>query len=487
MTGGRAGETIVHRALRGHAALGLLAAALLYVVALSGSLVVIADTWGRWEQPQVPEMTALAPGAAQAAMTAALAHYTTLLAQDGAGPPSRNLTLRLPTPSFPRATVTTERGSWYVDAAGRLAARDDAGWTRFVVELHERLHLPGVWGLLLLGSVGVALVALAVTGVLAHPRIVRDAFRLRARHGSVLAWIDWHNRLGVWTLPFVLAVATTGAFLSLSSVGAGLLARVHAGGEVARIYAPVFGPQVVADGTAAALPDLAAALHAVAVRAPDVRPTYLFVQGLGTRGQDVRVSAEQPRRLIYGETYLLGPRGEWRGKVGLSDGAAGQQAAASVYNLHFGNYGGPAVQVAYLLFGLALCVVTATGTSIWLSRREQRRGGGARLRAGWAVVVWGTPLALVLLVWVRALAGPEAPFAAAFWCSLAAGLSLAIARPGWAMRRTLCGATLTALAATALLHLLLLRPTTAGPLAIDAGALIVALIAARGTLRPGGD
>ena len=67
---------------------------------------------------------------------------------------------------------------------------------------------------------------LALTGVLAHPRIVRDAFRLRWRQGPHIARVDWHNRLGVWTLPFAIAIALTGAVLGLSTIGFTLLADI---------------------------------------------------------------------------------------------------------------------------------------------------------------------------------------------------------------------------------------------------------------------
>ena len=37
----------------------------------------------------------------------------------------------------------------------------------------------------------------------------------------------------------------------------------------------------------------------------------------------------------------------------------GQQIAASIYNLHFGNFGGLPVKLAYIVFGIAL--------TLWLS------------------------------------------------------------------------------------------------------------------------
>lgn len=462
--------SLVRRALAGHAAIGLLAGALLYIISLTGSLAVIHDRWQRWEQPDVAETAMLAPAAAQAAIGAAIA------AEAGQSR-TTHLYLRMPTAALPRAVVTTDRGGWYVDATGRIVAREENGWTEFIIGLHEYLHLPATLGMIVVGALGVALVALLLTGVLAHPRIVRDAFRLRTRSDPQIARADWHNRLGVWTLPFALAVALTGAFIGLGSVGFTALARAYTGGDLEQIYAPVFGREPTANPAPAPLPDIATALRTLAIRAPGTSPTYVIVHDPATRGQHVQILAEHPRRLIYGESYAFDAHGRWRGAAGLAGGAIGQQIAASTYNLHFGNYGGIAVELGYMLFGFALCGITATGISLWLQKRSRRGLESARLSAGWTMIVWGSPLLMVWLLWLRLIAGTATPLAAGFWGGLAAGLVLAIVRPGAvsapALRRTLW----LSIGVTALAHLLLFRPTPAGTIAIDCSALLIALAA----------
>lgn len=461
--------TLVQRALGGHAAIGLLASALLYLIALSGTLIVIHDRWQRWEQPNVVESGPLSPAAVQAAAVAAIARDTAM-----GKPPTTHLYVRLPTDDLPRAVVTTDHAAWYVDGAGRIVAREAHAWTEFVIALHEYLHLPLTWGMIVVGALGVVLAGLVTTGVLAHPRIVRDAFRLRSRHDGQLARADWHNRLGVWTLPFALAVALTGAFIGLGSVGFTILAKAYTGGDLEKAYAPVFGTEPKADAAPAALPDIAAALETLAARVPAASPIYVIVHDPATRGQHVQILAEHPRRLIYGESYAFDAAGRWHGAVGLSDGAIGKQVAASTYNLHFGNYAGLPVEIAYMALGLALCVVTATGTGLWLEKRRRRGLGGDRLRGGWAAIVWGAPLALVATIWLRGAAGPDAPLVAAFWLALAAFVLAGVGRPGrltqpnW--RRLLAGAIVL----TGVGHAMLLRPA-ASSLAIDAIAILLAL------------
>ncbi|WP_254606336.1 PepSY-associated TM helix domain-containing protein [Sphingomonas bacterium] len=452
---------LVRRALAGHAAVGLLAAALLYVISLTGTLAVIHDRWQRWEQPAVPEFTGLSPSAAQAAIVEAST-------AGRGGRLASNVALQLPTDALPRAIVTTDASAWYVDGAGRATEQVAADWTEFVIALHERLLLPASWGYALVGALGVALASLALTGVLAHPRIVRDAFRLRWRQGAHIARVDWHNRLGVWTLPFTVAVALTGGVLGLGTIGFVVLADMYTKGSLEQAYAPVFGGPTGSDGRAAPLPDIVAALMTLRSYAHDATPASVSVQAPGTRGQVIQILATHPRRLIYGETYSFDARGRLLGKVGLSDGASGQQAMASVYGLHFGNYGGLAVEFAYLLFGTTLCVVTATGPSIWLHKRRRRGLASSCLSAVWDVVVWGTPLLLILCWWVRMMVGAEIALTSFFMLFAFTAVATAAARPGWFGTDRVRTVSLLFVAATGLAHLLLFRPAPAGSEAIDA-------------------
>lgn len=462
------GPGIVKRALAGHAAIGLLAGALIYLIALTGCVIVVHDRWQRWEQPNIAEAPVLSPAAAQASLGAALAREQGL-------PRTAYLFVRMPTHDLPRAVVTTDNKAWYVDGAGRVAGREAHTWTEFVMALHINLTLPIVWGMILVGALGVALAALLVTGVLAHPRIVKDAFRLRARHDPQLARADWHNRLGVWTLPFALAVTLTGAFIGLSYAGASALAQGFDHERTDAVYAKIFGEEPAHDGAPAPLPNIARALETVQARFPETFPTYVVVHDPMTRGQFVQIIAEHPRRLIYGEAYNFDGAGNYTGKVGIADGGIGRQAFGSVYKLHFGDFAGLPVELAYIAFGLALCVVTATGTTLWLCKRERRGRDSRRLAACWIVVVWGIPLLLVLTAWLRGLGGPDAPLVATFWLGLAVALAGAALRPELVAEARLRAGLALALVGTAVAHVLAFRWVEPGVLAIDLSLLLAAI------------
>lgn len=401
----------VKNALSAHAAIGLLGGALLYLVCLSGTVLVLYEEWQRFEQPDAPEMESISPEAVQRAVVA-------VLESEADGPPTTHLYVHMPVEHLPRTTITTDTLAVHVDQNGAIAMPEENLWSEFLYALHYTLNLPAIVGISIVGALGAMIVALAISGVIAHPKIFRDAFRLRARQTGGIALADWHNRLSVWTLPFSLAIALTGAVIGLATLTAYGLATVAYDGDVEAVYAPLFGDEPAADATPAPTPDVASALRYMARVYPETEVSYAILHDPGTAGQHVQIVGLHDRRLIFGEYYAFDANGTFTGSAGLADGEIGQQAAASIYSLHFGDYGGLAVKIAYIVFGLALTAICATGVFIWLGKRRRRGIEEPALRAMWHGVIWGSPAALALTLAARLLIGNTAPFTAIFWSAL---------------------------------------------------------------------
>jgi len=405
----------VKKSLSAHAAIGLIAGALLYIVSLTGTVAVLYQELQRVEQPNAPEMASIAPEAVQRGVEA-------VLASEAGQPSTTHLYVHLPDEELPRTAVTTDTQAVYLAQDGSITGPEEIAWSDFVVKLHYTLNLPVLVGITIVGILGVMMLALAVSGVVAHPRVFRDAFRLRARNDSGIGLADWHNRLSVWTLPFSVAIALTGALIGLASITAYGVAADDYQGDVEAVYGPIFGEEGEADTRPAPVPDVATALVHMAAEYPDVRLTYAILHDPLTRGQHVQIVGEHDKRLIFGEYYAFDADGSFEHVTGLADGEWGQQAAASTYQLHFGTFGGLPVKLAYLLFGAALTAVCATGTYIWLGKRRRRGIEEPRLRGAWHGVIIGTPLALVLTLLARFVFGNNFPFAILFWIGLAVSI-----------------------------------------------------------------
>lgn len=415
-------SSTVKRALSAHAAIGLLAGMLLYIVSLTGTVAVFYEEWQRIEQPNAPEMASIAPQAIQRGVAA-------VLASEAGKPRTTHLYVHLPVESLPRATITTDTQAVHLDTTGAVAAKEEIAWSDFLVELHYILNIPGVIGITIVGALGVMMLALALSGVIAHPRIFRDAFRLRARDGNGLGLADWHNRLSVWTLPFTVAIALTGALIGLASIAGYSVAKLSYGGDLEAVYAPIFGAEGKPDKTAAPVPDVVTALAYMKAHHPGLRLTYITLHDPLTAGQHIQILGTPERRLIFGEYYNFDAKGRFIGAAGLSDGQIGQQASASTYNLHFGNFGGLPVKILYFVLGLALTAICATGSYIWLGKRRRRGIQEPRLRAMWDAVVWGSPLILAATFILRKLAWNDVPLVATYWLATAALLLAAYFLP----------------------------------------------------------
>ncbi len=414
--------TLVQKSLSAHATIGLIAGALLYLVCLSGTLTVFYQEWQRLEQIDAPEMATIDPDAVQRGVAA-------VLKSEAGKAGTTHLYVHMPVDALPRTTITTDHQAMHIDRAGRIVMPEENGWSEFLLALHYQLNIPGIVGMTIVGVLGVMLLALSLSGVIAHPRIFRDAFRLRARDTGGLGLADWHNRMGVWTLPFTIAIAATGAMIGLGVVNTYGLATSFYKGDTTAAYAPIFGAEAKPDARRAPLADVATPLRYMQAHFPGIEPSYVILHDPMTAGQHVQIIGVHPRRLIYGESYAFGAEGRYQGKAGMSDGEIGQQLAASTYNLHFGNYGGLPVKIAYFVFGLAVTAISATGVSIWLGKRERRGITAPRLRSAWNAVVWGVPVALALTFLARIVLGNGAPLIAIFWIATTLMIAAALFTP----------------------------------------------------------
>jgi len=413
---GKRVSRLVTRALAGHSVLGLTMAALLYVVTLSGVIAVFHQELQRWEQPGAPEMSRIEPSAVQSAAERVLA--------DG-DPQTNHFFVNLPTEALPRTVITTDHRAVFIDESGNIAGQETHPWTQFLLDLHYYLHLPETAGLTLVGMTGVVLLALAISGLLAHPRLFRDAFRLRLGGSRRLSQTDFHNRLGVWTAPFHIAVALSGAILGLISIVALVWADMEHGGDVEAVYAPVFGEEPAPDPAPAPVPNIASALQTMAETHADLTPTHVLLHEPKTDGQHLQILAQHTDRLIFGDYYNFSAKGDYEGNVGMSDGAAGQQLVASAYRLHFGSFGGLPVKLAYGVFGLLLGYIIVTGMTIYTARRRDAARPVPRIESLWSAVAWGTPAALALsLLTTVTLASSTDTLARVFWTFLALAIAL---------------------------------------------------------------
>ncbi|WP_380787033.1 PepSY domain-containing protein [Sphingomonas sp. R86521] len=459
----------VRAVLSGHGILGLAFAAIIYLICLTGTLVVFVHDLQHWEQPRTPAVTAIGEAPLSRAIDTARR----------AAPADAALYVTLPSANEPGATITayspTFDRDWSIDAVGDLTTQATPV-SQFLLDLHIALHLPRSWGGFLVGLAGVALLSSLISGILAHPRIFKDAFHLRLGGSRRLQEADLHNRLGIWALPFHIVIALTGALLGLSTIIVGALAMLLYRGDTAKVYGLFVEPPPAVNAGAAPLPRIGPLLAEARRRASGAEPHQIVIERAGRADARVTATSERDRLLVPQDTTIFDAGGRVVQDRHPRDLAAGTKILGGIGQLHFGWFGGLPVRLIYGLLGLALCVLTSSGVTIWLARRRDRGRAVPQWERLWAAVAWGQPLSLAL-VGALGLAIPTAG-AALVWLWLAAtigllavaGVSRWIKGPVAArwLRRGLGGV----LVLLALLHLVV-APFGGTGLAID-GVLLIA-------------
>ena len=402
----------VKRAIAGHSWLGLVSGGLMYLICLSGSLLVFSSEIEQWEQPDAPMINPIDFNVAAAETT-----FNSVLGRGSNLTP--HMYLVPPTSDSPRARIASEKESWFLYPNGELGQKERVFWSSMLRELHYFLHLPESWGMLLVSSLGAILVGLIITGLFAHPGILRDAFALRLNKSLQLKETDIHNRLSVWAAPFHLTIAVTGAFFGLALPTLAIIAEAEFAGDQQAVIETVYGvdPQVELNQGAIAVN---AILQQMPVLAGDGETFLLTVHEAESEKRFVGVSVQHKDSMIYAENYLFTTAGSFIRTDGWIDGGIGKKVLYSVYRLHFGNFSGYWVKLAYLVLGLSLTVVAASGVNVWLAKRRVEDG----LSDLWAGVVWGSPLALTISAgvgfWV------DFGLAAVFWLVLCSSCFLAL-------------------------------------------------------------
>lgn len=456
--------------LDSHSMVGVVFGALIYLICLSGALAVVADEFELWERPDAPVVTRADP--ALLGRAAANAYAAAKAAKM-----DHAIFLNAATPELPRMVALSidkkgGRREWNFDAAGYIVPRATAAWTTFLREHHRDLHIPNPFGAWIVGLIGTALLASLFSGLLAHRRIVKDAFRLRWGGSKRLANADLHNRIGVWALPFHFIVALTGSLLGLAGLIILILAMVAFKGNTERAISALSGPPAIEDARPAPLPDVAAIARDVERRQPGARIESLQLDDVATRGQQVRLFVTAPGHLTRAEGWTYDGNGRFLGRLGLTDGNVGVRIYGMLTPLHFGTYGGILLKLVYLVLGIGMASLVATGAQILLARRRDQGRASPKWECVWDGVVWGQPVALLMAALGVLMAG--APPLPIYWLVTAAILVVSPlmgrVRPPLRLATAICSGSL------GLLHLALLRPFSSVGLIVDAALVVVATI-----------
>jgi uncharacterized iron-regulated membrane protein len=453
-----------------HSWTGLIAGWLLFVICLTGTLVVYKFPLKAIANPAFLNASADRIGA-----DGALARVR------AAKPDERVKVVAFPSDiySIHQYSVVTEQANgkehryWVSPQTGVIRTSLQSDFADFVQRLHAQLFL-GATGRWVVGVLGILMAVSAGTGLAFHwRRLRRDLFVLAPRAHPRKAWSSIHKFGGVWALPFHLLIALTGAWLGLES-----LIGIRASSAAPLVFE--------GEGTGTPLPIAEIVRRARSAR-PDFTPTHVNFASYGAAGSTVRVQGDLPgyRLVQRGQTMLVfdADKGRLLQTIDRTTQGAGRRVLAMMRPLHYGYFWPGFSEILYFLLGAASTILCLSGMLIWAERDKKARAprGAAGRASGMeranAGIMGGLLLALpamAALAGVGALAGafafngsqdllgskaltPELPLFLLLWA--AGGALLGAIRPELAWQAA------TAFAALILFILPLLAIAAADPLA----------------------
>ncbi|TDH63775.1 PepSY domain-containing protein [Dankookia rubra] len=339
----------------------------LLLLCLTGLPLIFHEEIGRLTGAEI-EATALPPGtppadldrvvaAARAARPGEVVQY--LIWEDD--PAILRLSLAPAADSPPDALTTV-----LVDARSAAVLgqpRDREGFLYWMLRLHTDLFA-GIPGKLFLGAIGLLFVLATVSGAVLYGPFARHGRfgAVRAGRTARLRWLDLHNILGVVTLSWVLVVGATGVVNALAEQ----VLAVWRADQLAAMTAPWRGqPPVEAPGP------VQAAVEAARQAAPGME--IFFVAWPQTPFS----SPHHYAVFLRGGTPLthrvLMPALVDAAEGGLTDLRPMPwyaQALLLSQPLHFGDYGGLPLKLAWAVLDLVTILVLGSGVWLWWRRRR---------------------------------------------------------------------------------------------------------------------
>ncbi|WP_313102048.1 PepSY-associated TM helix domain-containing protein [Brevundimonas sp.] len=320
---------------------------LLFVLGLTGTVLVFKDDWLRLVVPHAAEARVSDPSAIGAALDQAFAApdrpRSVILASDSLG------VLRL---NYEDKT----RGA-YAAQSGAVVARWESLWARpelWRFDLHHYL-LIGDTGKTIAGIAGLAGLGFVVTGVILWwPTRRTFVFAVMPRAWKRPGIVKHHRDMGVWSAPVLAVVLTTGAIVALSPLYDGLAQALSPGADLKAVMAQ---PEHEGGVLSADL-DWPAMMTAAQARFPDAEARIVSLptkQG-GLIGLRMRRTAEW---LPNGRTQVWFDPADGR-IVGTRDAMGlplGLRVINAQYPIHAAKVGGLAYRLVVAASGLALTLL----------------------------------------------------------------------------------------------------------------------------------
>jgi uncharacterized iron-regulated membrane protein len=289
-------------------------------------------------------------------------------------------------PYFAKSVSATDRGgedfTIYVDPGTHRVTGHEYGrsFQDFMRALHYYLFAPGTIPMYVVTALGFVLVLALTTGLIAYKKFWRGFFRMPRWHRDRRTWFgDLHRLIGLWSLWFVALIGLTSVWYFVEHAGLDLNTPEPA------VTAPAMSRKVTGDQI-----NVWAALAHEQMPGLAITAIYLPYEP----GNPVIVQGQWRAWLVRERTnavFLDPVTGSIVGKRIAHDMGVGERIVHTADPLHFGNFGGLAVKLIWVVFGLLLTAMAGSGAYIYVKRTKMAVSSGISLGIFDYLGVWKWP------------------------------------------------------------------------------------------------
>lgn len=374
-----------------HSWVGIIAGLALFIAFYAGAITMFAEPLNRWASaptdisppPSLDRTSELIEKVLRVRPDARAA-YTVHL-ETGPDQPARvswtTGTRRAPGPTFLAALAS--------NGTLQVIRQDASPVAEFVDVLHQKVGLPisRSAAMPVMGVISLLYAVAIISGVICLlPSLVKDLFALRFGKNVKRMWLDLHNLLGLFSLPFHIVMAITAVIFAFHDQiydMQGAVYQVGAAGVERRAPSRPGPAQPPAFEAVQGTLSPAELQRRIATQAPGFALrsiTYRYDAKDGAHGD---ITGVDPRYGMRAPTYGRAEIDTRTGAITGADYMPGRQgpwfaAVTSFFTLHFGSFGGAPVRWSYFLLGLAGAFLFYSGNLLWIeSRRRKERKAGA--------------------------------------------------------------------------------------------------------------
>jgi uncharacterized iron-regulated membrane protein len=372
-----------------HTWVGIVSGLALFIAFYAGAITMFETPLQRWASAPVAQ-SAPPLEDAQRLIDATLelhpeaAKRFSIAVETGPEQPARMSWQVRPSGADHHAEPTHYASSFAEDGSLQVIEHEPAAVAEFIDVLHQQVGLPfdHEIAMPIMGAIALLYALALVSGVIVLlPTLVEDFFALRLGRNLKRLWLDVHNVLGVFSLPFHVIMALTAVVFAFHDQIYDTQDAVSYGGRLRAMFeSDEVPPATPADGARVLTP--AEIVASLTQQVPGFTPKAIEYS-MHDRHREIRVAGSDPRYGHRAPTYGFAGVDPYSGKIVSTDYLPGHQngwyaTVTGFFTLHFGNFGGTPVRWGYFLLGLAGAFLFYTGNLLWIESRrklEKKRGG----------------------------------------------------------------------------------------------------------------